>query len=178
MISEADLGRTAMSISYRFEPVRNIICDLSGLIGRGVRDLVDAFYPRVAGQRVEVLIAELVDNMLQNITDPSTAISMTMAVEGGHLHLRTRNTTSRESFEQVRAHVDRINAARDSGTLKELMRTTIIERRRRQLTGGLGFIRLVHESRFDLAVSYDGGELVVDARLDMNRLADDRGDAR
>lgn len=178
MISEADLGRTSMSLSYRFEPVRNIICDLSGLIGRSARELIDAFYPRVAGQRVEVLIAELVDNMLQNIVDPDSSISMDLSVDGGHLHLRTRNTAHDDSYERVREHVAAIRAAREEGTLRELMRRTIIERRRQQLTGGLGFIRLVHESRFDVEVDYDDGELVIDARLDMNALGDDKGDAR
>lgn len=178
MISEADLGQTAMAVSFRFAPVRNIICDLSGLIGRAVRDLIDAFYPRVAGQRVEVLIAELVDNILQNIVDPDSSMSLDMSVESGRLHARTRNVARAESFEHVRDHVAAIRSARDAGTLHDLMRKTIIERRRQRLTGGLGFIRLVHESRFDLAVDYVGGELIIDAWLDMNVLTDDKGGAR
>ncbi len=178
MISEADLGRTSMTLAYEFQPVRNIICDLSGLIGRAVRELVDAFYPRIAGQRVEVLIAELVDNMLQNVFDPDSAISMKMTVADGQLHLRTRNTAHTESYEWVSGHIAAIREARAAGTLRELMRKTIVERRRKQLTGGLGFIRLVHESRFDLEVDYDDGELVIDARLDLNALAEGKGDAR
>jgi len=178
VITEADLGRTAMTMSYRFAPVRNIICDLSGLIGRSAKSLIDAFYPRMAGQRVEVLIAELVDNMLQNVVDPDSAISLDLSVEGGRLHMRTRNTAHPEAYAQVRDHVSAICEARDGGTLKDLMRRTIVERRRQRLTGGLGFIRLVHESRFDLAVEYDAGDLVIDAWLDMTTLADDKGGAR
>lgn len=178
MITEADLGQTRMSISYTFAPLRNIICDLSGLIGRSVRELIDAFYPPVAGQRVEVLIAELVDNIVQNIVDPESEMSLDLSVEDGTLHVRTRNVARRESFEKVRDHVAAIRAARDAGTLQDLMRQTIRERRKARLTGGLGFIRLVHESRFDLAVEHDDGELVIDAWLDMNALADEKGDAR
>lgn len=178
MITEADLGQTRMSLSFAFAPVRNIICDLSDLIGRSVRTLIDAFYPRVAGQRVEVLIAELVDNIIQNIVDPDSGMSVELVVEGGRMHVRTRNVARRDAFEKVRDHVASIRAARDEGTLHELMRRTIRERRKAQLTGGLGFIRLVHESRFDLSVDHVDGDLVIDAWLDVNSLDDDKGDVR
>lgn len=178
MITEADLGQTRMAVSYTFAPLRNIVCDLSGIIGRAVRELIDAFYPRVAGQRVEVLIAELVDNILQNISEPDSAMHLGLEVEGGHLHVRTRNAVTPARFEEVRAHVGRIREARETGGLHGLMRQTIKERRRQRRTGGLGFIRLVHESKFDVTVDYVDAHLVIDARLDMNALADDKGEAQ
>lgn len=177
MITEADLSKTSMSMSFRFEPLRNIVCDLSGLIARSVRQVIDAFYPRVAGRRVEVLLNELIDNILQNIEDDGSAMFVDLEVEDGQLHVQTRNRVTPDQFEQVQQHVSNIRASAAAGELRTLMRQTIKERRRQRRTGGLGFMRLVHEAKFDIDVVYRDAFLVIDARLDMTTLADDLGDA-
>lgn len=172
MITEDDLAKTSMTVSYSFAPLRNIVCDLSGIVANAVRELIEAFYPRLAGRRVDVLLTELIDNILQNVVDGESRMFVDITVDEGELRVQTRNIVRDEDYEAVRRHVDLINHTDD---LRGLIRRTIKERRQQRLSGGLGFMRLVHESKFQISVDYRESYLVIDARLDMADIIESAG---
>ncbi len=172
MIAEEELARTSMTIAYSFAPLRNIVCDLSGIVANAVRELIEAFYPRLAGKRVDVLLTELIDNITQNVVDGDSRMFVDITVDEDELRVKTRNVVDPEQFEAVRQHVELINQSDD---LPGLMRRTIKERRKKRLSGGLGFIRLVHENKFEIAVAYEASFLVINARLDMARIIESAG---
>lgn len=172
MITEEELAKTSMTVSYSFAPLRNIVCDLSGLVANAVRELIEAFYPRLAGRRVDVLLTELIDNIIQNVVDGDSRMFVDITVNEGELRVQTRNIVDGEHYEAVRRHVELINSADD---LRALMRRTIKERRQQRLAGGLGFMRLVHENKFAITVDYRDRYLVIDARLDMADIIESAG---
>lgn len=172
MITEEELAKTSMTVSYSFAPLRNIVCDLSGLVANAVRELIEAFYPRLAGRRVDVLLTELIDNIIQNVVDGDSRMFVDITVNEGELRVQTRNIVDAEHYEAVRRHVELINNAED---LRGLMRRTIKERRQQRLAGGLGFMRLVHENKFAITVDYRERYLVIDARLDMADIIESAG---
>lgn len=161
---EQQLASTSVVMNYSFAPLEFILCDLSGIIGNFCQELLGAFYPRVISKRANILVSELVNNVLQNTTDPRSRMDLGVWIDGQILKIRVRNAASPDQFAKVRAHVDMINSAED---LKKLMRETIRERRRLKEKGGLGLIRLVAENKSALRVDYEDGYLVVLCTLDV-----------
>lgn len=149
---ERQLATTCVSLNYSFSPLEYILCDLSGIIGNFCQELIGAFYPRIISKRANILVSELVNNVLQNTTDPRSRMDLGLRVDGQALHIRVRNAATPEQYARVRAHVDMIHSAED---LRKLMRDTIRERRRLKEKGGLGLIRLVAENKSALTVDYE-----------------------
>lgn len=165
--AEQQLPRTSIVMHYSFSPVQYILCDLGGIMGNFCEELLGAFYPRIVSKRANVLVTELVTNVLQNTSDPSSPLEITLEVNTEQLFIRMRNAVSREQFEVVRAHVDVIHATPD---LRALMKKIIRERRDRRETGGIGLIRIVAENKFKIAVDYQDGFLIMDSILDVGGL--------
>lgn len=165
--AERQLPRTSITMHYAFSPVQYILCDLGGIMGNFCEELLGAFYPRVVSKRANVLVTELVTNVLQNTSDPTSPLEMTLEVNTEHLFIRIRNAVTREQYDVVRGHVELIHAADD---LRALMKKTIRERRDKRETGGIGLIRIVAENKFKIAVDYQDGFLIMDSILDVGGL--------
>ena len=73
-ITEEDLRRTTISFSYTIYPVRNIISDLSALIGDFCEETIGSFYPRVVSKKANVVLTELVNNAIENSADGRSKI--------------------------------------------------------------------------------------------------------
>jgi len=162
MISEQELATTSISMRYDLCPTRNIIGDMSGVLGDFCDELLGAFYPRNISKKANIVITELFNNAVANNVDEDSRITLELKIDGGRLWIRVMNVASRSQFRKVKAHVQRINS---TDNLRELMADTIRQRREGRLKGGLGLIRLAAENKFQLSVRYRRPYLIIDSRI-------------
>jgi hypothetical protein len=161
MITEEELHKTNISFSYTISPVKNIICDLSAIVGDFCEEAIGSFYPRNVSKKANIVITELLNNALENCNDSDSKIGLKLHVDEGNLIVRVVNPVDKEQYESVRAHIDRINSV---DNIRTLLRETILERRKDRLKGGLGLIRLVAENKFKLSVDYKKPFLIVESQ--------------
>ncbi len=166
-ITEEDLRRTTISFSYTIYPVRNIISDLSALIGDFCEETIGSFYPRVVSKKANVVLTELVNNAIENSTDGRSKIGLRVDIDQSRLVIKVMNPVSREQYGKVRRHVDMINSTEN---IRKLLRDTILLRRKDRLKGGLGLIRLVAENKFSLLVKYKDPFLIVESHFALGGL--------
>jgi hypothetical protein len=164
MITEEELQRTKISFSYTLAPVKNVICDLSAMIGNFCEETIGSFYPRKVSKKANIVITELLNNALENSNDSDSKIGIKLNVDEELLVVKVINIVDRVQFEKVKAHVDKINSVEN---IRSLLRETILERRKDRLKGGLGLIRLVAENKFTLSVEYKRPYLIVESQYDL-----------
>lgn len=167
MITEEDLQKTNISLSYSISPVQNIICDLSALIGDFCEELIGSFYTRVVSKKANVVITELLNNAIENILDKDSGIILNVKINEKRLLIEVMNVVNRKQYEKVKAQVKKINSANN---IRELLRETIQQRRGKRLKGGLGLIRLVAENKFDISVDYKEPFLIVESHISLGGL--------
>ena len=161
MITEEELQKTNISFNYTISPVKNIICDLSAIIGNFCEETIGSFFPRNVSKKANIVITELINNALENCNDSDSQIGLKLHVDESKLIIKVVNPVEEEQYEHVRAHVDRIN---NTENIRALLRRTILERRKDRLKGGLGLIRLVAENKFKLTVDYRKPYLIVESQ--------------
>lgn len=158
MVTEQELAETEISASYEIYPVKNVVGDISGLLGDSCGELIGSFYPKNISKKSNIVITELVNNAVLNNTDDTSKIVLEIRVSKDFLRIRVKNAVDYQQFEKVRAHIHMINSA---GDLKELLARTIRKKRKERQKGGLGLIRLAAENKFSLSVDYDNTYLTV-----------------
>lgn len=158
MIDEQELATTRISLSCEIAPVKNIVGDIAGLIGNFCEELVASFYSRNVSRKANIVVTELMTNSVDNFTDGESSVSVSVAIDKDQLKLRVANAASWEQYQEVKEHVDAIMNSEDA---KLLMARTIRRRRKEQLKGGLGLIRLVAENKFSLDVEYEEPYIIV-----------------
>jgi hypothetical protein len=159
--AESDrLARTRLSSTLRLAPVGNVLGDVAGVLGEHVLTLMGMFYPRPLCKRANVVVTELVTNVLENIVDPESEMRFLIEVDAEKLVIEVQNRVSDEQFENVRARIDRINSSSD---VRALLKQTIRERRPQRLKGGLGFMRLATENKFELSAERQDGYMTIRA---------------
>ena len=166
MVSEADLQTTHIAMRCSISPQRNIIGDIGGLIASFCEQLVAAFYPRLVSKRANTVITELFNNAIENTADPGEAITLEVEINRSVLQIRMTNAARPEQFEKVRKHVELIN----STDIRQLMAETLRERRRRQLKGGIGLMRLALENKSRISVDYKDPLLLVESEISLGGL--------
>jgi hypothetical protein len=164
MITEDELQKTKISFSYTISPAKNIICDLSAMIGNFCEETVGSFYPRKVSKKANIVITELLNNALENSNDSKSQIGIKLNVDEEQLSIKVINVVDQVQFEKVKAHVDKINSVEN---IRNLLRETILDRRKERLKGGLGLIRLVAENKFKLSVDYKKPYLIVESQYDL-----------
>jgi hypothetical protein len=162
--SPEQLAETELTFVFRVSPVRNVICDLSGMLGNFSDDVLRAFYSRRVAARANIAITELVNNVIENFADPLGATSLELTVRDQVLFIDIGGPATEAQYAAVRGRVDWIYSADDP---HELLKQTIRERRKQRLPGGLGLLRLVTENKFALDVRYADGVMHVEATLQM-----------
>lgn len=167
MITEEDLQKTNISLSYSISPVQNIICDLSALIGDFCEELIGSFYTRVVSKKANVVITELLNNAIENILDKDSGIILNVKINEKRLLIEVMNVVNRTQYEKVKAQVQKINSANN---IRELLKETIHQRRNKRLKGGLGLIRVVAENKFDISVDYKEPFLIVESQISLGGL--------
>lgn len=162
MVTEQDLAATNISMKYALSPSRNIIGDISGLLGNFCDEFIGAFYPRNISKKANIVITELFNNAVTNNNDGNSKIVVELKINRDLLSIRMMNAVERLQYKKVKALVKRINSTDD---LRELLADTIRERRKNRLKGGLGLIRLAAENKFALSVRYRAPFLIVKSQF-------------
>lgn len=168
MITQEELATTNISMRYDFSPKRNIIGDLSGLLGNFSDELIGAFYPKTVSKKANIVITELVNNAVVNSPDGDSKITLEIMIDEHLLRIRVTNAAKRSQYKKVRDHINMINSTRD---LRQLLAETIRERRKDRLRGGLGLIRLAAENKFTLSAHYRTPYLVIDSQIGLGGLS-------
>jgi hypothetical protein len=167
MITEEILRKTNISFTYIISPVKNVICDLSAMIGNFCEDAVGSFYPTKVGKKANVVVTELLNNALENINDGNSKIGLKLTIDENRLIIRVINVVTVQQFESVRHQVEKINSSAD---IKKVLKERIHERRKDRLKGGLGLIRLVAENKFKLSVGYKKPYLIMESQFSLGDL--------
>ena len=168
MITQEELATTNISMRYDLSPMRNIIGDLSGLLGNFSDELIGAFYPKNVSKKANVVITELINNAVVNSTDGDSKITLEIMINKLVLRIRVTNAAKRSQYRKVREHIKMINS---TGDLRKLLAETIRERRKDRLRGGLGLIRLAAENKFTLSARYRAPYLVIDSQIGLGGLS-------
>lgn len=168
MITQEELATTNISMRYDLSPIKNIIGDLSGLLGNFSDELLGAFYPRTVSKKANIVITELVNNAVVNSADGNGRIILEIMIDKDLLRIRVSNAASRAQYKKVKEHIKMINTA---GDLRKLLAETIRERRHDRLKGGLGLIRLAAENKFTLSAHYRAPYLVIDSQIGLGGLS-------
>ena len=151
---------TRVGVSLRVAPLGDIRGNLATLLGESLPALLGMFYPPFIVKKANVAVTELIQNVIENIVDPTSELLLELAVDGDVLDVQVRNKATPGQYEAVRARVDELAQTDDP---KRLFGQTLRARRADQLKGGLGLLRLVSENRFRLAVRYEQEHLTVHA---------------
>ncbi len=167
MITERDLATTNISMRYDLSPSKNVIGELSGLLGNFCDEFIGAFYPRNISKKANIVITELFNNAVTNNIDGDSKIVLELKINKHRLWIKVMNVVNRSQYRKVKAHVKRINSTED---LKTLLTETIRERRKDRRKGGLGLIRLAAENKFRLSVRYRAPFLIVESQFSLGGL--------
>ena len=168
MITQEELATTSISMRYDLSPIRNIIGDLSGLLGNFSDELIGAFYSKTVSKKANIVITELVNNAVVNSPDSDSKVTLEIMINKDLLRISVANAANRSQYRKVRDHIKMINSASD---LRKLLADTIRERRKDRLRGGLGLIRLAAENKFTLSAHYRAPYLIVDSQIGLGGLS-------
>ena len=163
MITEEDLLKTNVSVVFKISPLKNVLCDLSGILATFTQSFLEAFYPKVICKKANIVLTELVDNVIENLIYDESEIEVKFEINEQRLTIETTNEVPYEQYEKVRNRIYMINSAGDN--LKNILKETIKARRQDKAKGGLGLIRLVSENKFNISVCYDGRFMTVVAYI-------------
>ena len=167
MVTEKDLAKTNIALRYDISPVKNIIADLSGLIGNFCDELLGAFHSKIISKKANIVITELLDNAIENVRDEESKIILELKINKDELCIKVLNAADREQYEKIKAHLSLINSSKDT---RQLLADTIRQRRKDRKKGGLGLIRLVVENKFSIDVDYDDSFLIVESQIPLGGL--------
>ncbi len=168
MITQEELATTNINMRYDLSPMKNIIGDLSGLLGNFSDELIGAFYPKNVSKKANIVITELVNNAVANSADGDSKIILEIMINKDLLRIRVTNVAKRSQYRKVKDHINKINS---TGDLIKLLAETIRERRKDRLRGGLGLIRLAAENKFTLSARYRAPYLVIDSHIGLGGLS-------
>jgi hypothetical protein len=168
MITQEELATTSISMRYDLSPIRNIIGDLSGLLGNFSDELIGAFYSKTVSKKANIVITELVNNAVVNSPNSDGKITLEIMINKNLLRIRVTNVANRSQYRTVRDHIKMIHS---TGDLRKLLADTIRERRKDRMRGGLGLIRLAAENKFSLSTRYRAPYLIVDSQIGLGGLS-------
>jgi hypothetical protein len=167
VITDRDLATTKISMRYDLSPCKNVIGELSGLLGNFCDEFIGAFYPKNISKKANIVITELFNNAVTNNIDGDSKIVLELKINKHRLWIKVMNVVNRSQYRKVKAHVKRINSAEN---LRTLLAETIRERRKDRHKGGLGLIRLAAENKFKLSVRYRAPFLIMESQFSLGGL--------
>ena len=118
-----------------------------------VRRFTGDFYRRVLvdqelSSRLALATHELLENAVAYSADAETAIRI--EIEGETLTVRTWNRTTHDRLDEVRSHIDEINAAKDP---EQFYQQLLVRSAKRTEGSGLGLARVSAEA--DMKIAYE-----------------------
>jgi hypothetical protein len=141
-----------MDMACTIAPMNAVKYDLSGLLGNFNAGLAGQFYPSIVATRLNVIVSELVNNVVENVTDPGAGFTLAIHVCESNMTVKVSNRVDEPQYFKVKRHLSMIRNADDK---KRLLSETIAKRKALRLKGGLGLIRLAAEIRSSLEVKFN-----------------------
>jgi hypothetical protein len=153
--------RANVAFAIEIGPLSAVVGDLPTVVAEFSLSLVALFYPMTLAKKANVVVTELVQNIVENVAEPTSDGAIKLAIDGRDLVISVSNIANEEAYAKVRAKIAALGTPAEA---KKLLAATIRERRPQRLKGGLGLIRLVAENRFTLSCDHKDGRLTVTAR--------------
>lgn len=153
---------TSLGWSLTLSPLSDVRGNLAATLGESLIGLLTMFFPPALCKKANVVVTELVQNVIDNVSDPDSGMRLDLRIDGETLYVCVTNKATAEQYATVKQRVEEIAASDDP---KRLFADTLRARRVQRLRGGLGLIRLVSENRFRLSASYAGEHLTMQAIL-------------
>jgi hypothetical protein len=153
---------TSFGWSLSLAPLADVRGNLAATLGESLIGLLAMFFPPALCKKANVVVTELVQNVIDNVSDPASGMRLDLRIDGDTLFVCVTNKATAEQYATVKERVEQITS---SGDPKRLFADTLRARRVQRLRGGLGLIRLVSENRFRLSASYAGEHLTMQAIL-------------
>lgn len=160
MSEELEPVTTSVGLSLSLSPLGDIRGNLAATLGEALIGMLGMFYPPPLCKKANIVVTELVQNVLENVSDPGSEMRLDLRIDSDQLHVTVVNKVTEDQYAIVRERVDQLAGEADP---KRLFADTLRARRSQRLRGGLGLIRLVSENRFRLSASYAGELLTMQA---------------
>lgn len=151
---------TSVGLTLTVAPMGDLRGNLATIVGESLLAMLTVFYPQALCKKANVVITELVQNVIDNVSDPASQMRVDLRIDGDALQVQVTNKATAEQYQVVKDRVDQLTTATDP---KRLFADTLRARRLQRLRGGLGLIRLVSENRFRLSATYAGEQLTMQA---------------
>jgi hypothetical protein len=151
---------TSVGLTLTVAPLGDAQGNLPAIVGESLLAMLAVFYPPALCKKANVVITELVQNVIDNVSDPASEMRVDLRINGDALQVEVTNKVTPEQFQAVKERIDQLTTATDP---KRLFADTLRARRLQRLRGGLGLIRLVSENRFRLSASYADEHLTMQA---------------
>lgn len=143
---------TKVTLQYVIQPLSNIKYGIGGVLGNFNAEFIARFFTMNIGQKINVIVSELVNNVIENVYDKKGKIDVKIDVNSEKIRITVKNKVSKEQYEYVK---DQLAAIRKNKNIQKLLSSTLKERRKKKLKGGLGLIRLTSETKAKTSVRYD-----------------------
>jgi hypothetical protein len=153
---------TNITFSIEFSPLENIKHNLSEKLGDFNAELLNFFYSRSISKKVNIIISELFNNIIENTADKSSKAVLDINVKEQNIQIKVKNKVTQDQYKKVKEHIDLINS---NSNPSKFLYETIKLRRQHNLKGGLGLIRLVSEEKANLDTQYNNSYLTIIANL-------------
>lgn len=151
---------TSLRWSLTVSPLSDIRGNLAATVGESLLSMLGMFFSPALCKKANVVVTELVQNVIDNVSDPSSAMKIELLLDPEALRVEVTNKVTPEQYQVVKDKVDQLEETEDA---KRLFADTLRSRRMQRLRGGLGLIRLVSENRFRLSATYAGEHLTMHA---------------
>ena len=132
-------------------PLNKIQYGISGIFGDFHADLLKKYYPDYIGERVNVILSELINNVIENTNDQSSSLDFELKIHNRKLLIKVKNKVKYDTFLDVKNQLRKINESTDANAY---MQQTIRRKRAKNQQGGLGLIRLTSETKASTNVRY------------------------
>lgn len=152
MGNQENYPKADINVSYTFSSIMNITYSISSILGNFNSEIINGFYPKLISKRVNIIISELVNNVIDYMAINKSGIVLKMKVISDKVIIQVSNKVRYKQYLKVKKHIEEINKSKD---IKYLFYETIKKRRSNGLKGGLGLIRLVSENKSSLNVNYN-----------------------
>lgn len=143
---------TRVTLHFVIQPLKNIKYGIGGILGNFNADFIARFFTVNIGRKINVIVSELVNNVIENVYDKKGKIDVKIDVDPEKIKVTVKNKVDKKQYEYVKEQLAAIKKSKD---IKKLLKDTIKDRRKKKLKGGLGLIRLTSETKAKTSVRYN-----------------------
>lgn len=152
-----------VAMTFSIAPLSAVEGNAATVLGESILVILGMFFPPVICKKANVVVTELVQNVLENVSEPSSEMTLALSLDAGGVDVAVTNAVTPEQRAAVEGRVRELATSPDP---KKLFAETLRARRVHRLKGGIGLMRLVAENRFRLSTSSTERTVTVHARFD------------